>query len=90
MADIDSHIDSHIEETLMMLVQQRGLHASACPSEVARALAPDHWRALMPQVRDVASRLAQQGKIEIAQGGKAVPATGPWTGPIRLRVPRGR
>ena len=88
MADINSHIDNHIEEALMKLVQQRGMHASACPSEVARALAPQDWRALMPQVRSVASRLAQQGKIEIAQGGKAVPATGPWTGPIRLRLPR--
>ena len=84
MADIDSHI----EETLMKLVQQRGLHASACPSEVARVLSSDHWRALMPQVRDAASRLAQQGKIEIAQGGKATSSTGPWTGPIRLRLPR--
>ena len=83
-----ANIDSHIEEALMKLVQQRGLHASACPSEVARALAPQDWRALMTRVRDAASRLAQQGKIEIAQGGKAVPATGPWTGPIRLRLPR--
>ena len=81
-------VDSQIEDTLMKLVQQRGLHASACPSEVARALSPDHWRGLMSQVRAVASRLAQQGKIEIAQGGKAVSNIGPWTGPIRLRVPR--
>ena len=72
----------------MKLVQQRGLHATACPSEVARALAPQDWRALMTQVRDAASRLAQQGKIEIAQGGKATSSTGPWTGPIRLRLPR--
>ena len=79
---------SHIELTLMTLVQQRGLHASACPSEVARALSPEDWRALMPQVRDAASRLAQQGKIEIAQGGKAVSSIGPWKGPIRLRLPR--
>ena len=84
MADVDSHI----EEALMKLVQQRGLHATACPSEVARALAPQDWRALMTQVRDAASRLAQQGKIEIAQGGKATSSTGPWTGPIRLRLPR--
>ena len=80
--------DSYIEATLMKLVQQRGLHASACPSEIARALSPEDWRALMPQVRDAASRLAQQGKIEIAQGGKAVSSIGPWKGPIRLRLPR--
>jgi Protein of unknown function (DUF3253) len=80
--------DSHIESILLELVQQRGRHATACPSEVARALAPTDWRALMPQVRSVASRLARQGKIEIAQGGKAVSADGPWKGPIRLRLPR--
>ena len=79
---------ARIEEALMALVQKRGPDASACPSDVARALSPDHWRALMPQVREAASRLAQQGKIEIAQGGKAVSSMGPWAGPIRLRLPR--
>ena len=82
--------DSDIESTLMRLVEQRGLHASACPSEVARALAPEDWQALMPQVRAVASRLARQEQIEIAQRGQAVSPDGPWKGPIRLRLPRGR
>lgn len=80
--------DTRIEVALLALVRHRGLHASACPSEVARALSADHWRALMPSVREVASRLAQQGRIEIAQGGKVVSSSGPWTGPIRLRLPR--
>lgn len=80
--------DAQIESALLALVQQRGAQASACPSEVARAVAPTDWRALMPQVRKVASRLAHQGKIEIAQGGRAASASGPWIGPIRLRLPR--
>ena len=79
--------DAQIESALLSLVLQRGLQSSACPSEVARAVAPENWRALMPQVRGVASRLARQGKIEIAQGGQAVSADGLWTGPIRLRLP---
>jgi Protein of unknown function (DUF3253) len=82
--------DPKIELALLALVTRRGLHATACPSEVARALSPDHWRALMPRVREAASRLAQQGKVEIAQGGQAVSSIGPWAGPIRLRLPRGR
>ena len=80
--------DAQIKSALLVLVQQRGVQASACPSEVARAIAPTDWRGLMPQVRKVASRLAQQGKIEIAQRGQTVSASGPWTGPIRLRLPR--
>jgi hypothetical protein len=43
----------------------------------------------MLQGRKTAVRLAQQGRIEIAQGGKAVSSIGPWVGPIRLRLPRG-
>lgn len=80
---------ARIEAAVVSVVQQRGPDASACPSDVARALSRDHWRALMPSVRDAARRLAQQGKIEIAQGGKAVSSIGPWAGPIRLRMPRG-
>ena len=80
--------DAQIESALLALVQQRGAQASACPSEVARAVAPTDWRVLMPQVRKVASQLAHRGKIEIAQGGRAASASGPWVGPIRLRLPR--
>jgi Protein of unknown function (DUF3253) len=79
---------ARIEAAIVALVQQRGTAASACPSDVARALSPDHWRALMPQVREAASRLAQRGTIEIAQRGQAVSPAGPWKGPIRLRLPR--
>ncbi len=76
-----------IADAVLALVRQRGADSSACPSEVARRLAPDHWRQLMPQVREVASRLATQGEIEITQRGVAVSPQGPWTGPIRLRQP---
>jgi hypothetical protein len=80
--------DWQIEAEMMRIVQQRGPMSSACPSDVARALQPGNWRPLMNRVREVASRLAQQGRIEIAQGGKAVSPIGPWKGPIRLRKPQ--
>jgi Protein of unknown function (DUF3253) len=78
--------DALIGSVLLHLVQQRGLKATACPSDVARAVAPDAWRALMPRVRGVASQLASQGIIEITQAGQRVSAKGPWKGPIRLRL----
>jgi Protein of unknown function (DUF3253) len=81
--------NAQIEAAVLVITQQRGDTSTACPSEVARALSTDHWRALMPQVRAVASRLAQRGVIEIAQRGQAVSPIGPWKGPIRLRLPRG-
>jgi hypothetical protein len=79
---------THIEAAVRRIVQQRGPDASACPSDVARALSPGQWRELMPQVRAVASQMAQQGEIEISQRGRAVSPVGPWKGPIRLRIPR--
>ena len=79
--------DSQIAAALLAIVHQRGSTATACPSEVARQMAPQDWRALMPQVRSVASSLAQAGLLEIAQRGKAVSPQGPWRGPIRVRLP---
>ena len=84
--------DQQIEAALLALVAQRGEDASACPSEVARALLPYEWCTLMPRVRQVAGQLALRGLLDISQGGESVPATtlphGPWKGPIRVRLPR--
>ena len=83
--------DEQIEAALLALIAQRGKQSSACPSEVARALAPEDWRDLMPRVRQVAGQLALRGLLDISQGGESVPATtlphGPWKGPIRVRLP---
>ncbi|MFN5350472.1 MAG: DUF3253 domain-containing protein [Polaromonas sp.] len=84
--------DPQIEAALLALIAQRGHQASACPSEVARALSPDDWRTLMPRVRQMAGQLALRGLLDISQGGQSVPASslpnGPWKGPIRVRLPR--
>ena len=79
--------DDQIESALLAIIQQRGPKASACPSEVARQLDPQAWRRLMPQIRTVAAQLAQQGRLEVAQRGKAVSLQPPWHGPIRIRLP---
>ena len=78
--------DQQIESVLLRVVTARGTASTACPSDVARAVAPGVWRVLMPDVRRVDSRLALQGKIEITQGGQVVSAAGPWKGPIRFRL----
>ncbi|OZM70068.1 S-adenosylmethionine tRNA ribosyltransferase [Amycolatopsis antarctica] len=58
--------------------------ATACPSEVARALRTEGWRELMAPVRAVAARLAEAGELEFTSSGAVVdPAAA--RGPVRLR-----
>lgn len=60
-----------------------------CPSEAARAVAPDDWRSVMDDVRAAGAALAARGRIVVTQGGRPVdPATA--TGPIRYGRPEPR
>ena len=73
--------DRIIRAALIDLALQGGAGKTFCPSEAARALAPD-WRPLMPEVRRVAATLPE---IEALQKGQPVdPLTA--KGPIRLRL----
>ena len=78
---------TQIEAALLAITMQRGPTSSACPSEVARALSPTAWRALMPHVREVALQMAQRGLLDISQGGQSVALDGSWKGPIRIKLP---
>ena len=79
-------LDRTIEQKLRELLCARGMSASICPSEVARALAED-WEPLMEPVRMAARRLVAGGEAEITQKGSVVdPSTA--KGPIRVRLPR--
>ncbi|MBC7801561.1 MAG: DUF3253 domain-containing protein [Gemmatimonadaceae bacterium] len=73
-----------IEATLIALVTERGPTKSICPSEVARALRPD-WQSLLTEVRQVATRLAVAGRIDILRKGQRVEPQG-VKGVIRLRL----
>jgi hypothetical protein len=77
--------NEHIEKTLLAMAKARP-EASFCPSEAARALAPEDWRPLMPRVREVAGRLQRDGRIRATQKGRAVDALAAQ-GPIRLSRP---
>ncbi len=67
---------------------ERGAAKSICPSEVARALAPEEpaWRALMGEIRAAALALAREGRIEVLRKGRPVDPHGEVRGVIRLRI----
>lgn len=73
-----------IELAIMKLLEHRQPR-SACPSEIARALSPKSWRALMPAVREAAGRLVKRGRIDVLQKGKKV-SLSRARGPIRLQL----
>lgn len=77
--------DAEIEAQIFGLLALRRDGATICPSEVARALVPEEarWRALMPQVRQVAQRLAVAHRLSVTRGGVSVDATMPG-GPVRF------
>jgi hypothetical protein len=81
-----------IRARVLGLLSQRAAASSICPSEVARALAPQEpangplgWRALMEPVRDQARHMAREGLVVITQGQQALSPDEPFEGPIRLR-----
>ena len=72
------------EAALFCLLKGRGSAKSVCPSEVARILDGEEWRALMPDMRQIAADLQQQGLIVVVQ--KGVEIWPPYQGPIRIRL----
>lgn len=79
-------VDVALEEAIVRLLDgRRG--ASICPSEAARAVAPDDWRPLMEPARRAARRLIARGALEMTQGGHVVDPSSA-RGPVRLRLPR--
>jgi len=82
-----SHDDA-IAHAIFTLLDTRAATASICPSEVARSLAPDAWRPLMPRVRAAARALAAAGRLEVLQGGRVIAGDIEPRGPIRLARPR--
>ena len=77
-----------IEGEILALLAARAPGATVCPSEAARTLAPEDWRALMQPVRDAAAALADRGELEVTQRGRPVDPRAA-RGPIRLGRPAG-
>ena len=76
--------DEQVRNAIDSLLDKRQPPATICPSEVARALASQGWRHLMPQVRAVAIAMAKDGKLDVRQGGGTVVPGEELRGPIRL------
>jgi hypothetical protein len=78
--------DAEIETTILRLCAARTDGGTICPSDVARTLATDEaaWRGMMPRVRQVASKLAAEQRIDVTQRGVVVDVS-TARGPVRLR-----
>ena len=78
--------DEAIAQEITRQLSRRAATSSICPSEVARALHVDEtaWRALMPQVRDVAAGMRAEGLLRITSRGVDVQNDALHRGAIRL------
>ena len=80
----NSRRDLGLERAITDLLARRRGGATICPSEVARAVAPEAWRPLMEPVRRAARRMVARGELEILQQGRVVDPSR-VRGAIRLR-----
>ena len=69
---------------MLRLLSERAPGATICPSEAARAVAPDAWRPLMDAARAAAGRLVATGDVEVTQKGEVVDVA-TARGPLRIR-----
>ena len=79
--------DDELEQAILHLLEDRSRDASICPSEAARHVAAEDWRALMEPARMAARRLVARGLVEITQGGRVVDPSRA-KGAIRIRRSR--
>ena len=75
-----------IEAAIFELLADRDAGKTICPSEAARALDPEGWRRLMPQVRATAIGLARAGRLQITRKGRPTDPDA-LKGVYRLRLP---
>ena len=79
-----NRIEGRLRKAIIELLDERDPEATICPSEAARAVAPNEWRDLMDPARRAAGQLVAEGKVHVTQGGSPVdPSVA--RGPIRIR-----
>jgi hypothetical protein len=84
---VPDDVDAALERAIAELLDQRRPGTTICPSEAARAVAPEGWRELMPAARAAAGRLAAAGAVEVTQHGQVVDVA-TARGPVRVRRAR--
>ena len=81
--------ESAIAAEILRQTAACGAGGSVSPNSVAQALAggreADPWRPLLGRVRQAATRLAAEGRIEILRKGKPLPPGQAPHGVVRLR-----
>jgi len=75
-----------VEEALFSLLADREPGKSVSPEEVARAVDPEGWRRILPQVRATAVGLARAGRLVVTRHGKPADPER-FKGVYRLRLP---
>ena len=65
-------LNGQIRETVLTLVQARGIGKTICPSEVARALDTENWQRFLKPIRHEAQLMARDGQIAIYRKGKQI------------------
>ena len=70
-------------DTILRLVAERGPDKTICPSEAARVVGGENWRDSMPDIHAAAGALAQEGAVELRQGGAPCGIEG-IIGPYRI------
>lgn len=78
-----------IDSAILALAGHRAPSGTICPSDAARAIGGSGWRALVPEVREAARRLAREGAVEVTQGGETLDPAQEWSGPVRIRLAPG-
>ncbi|KAI5057175.1 hypothetical protein GOP47_0027190 [Adiantum capillus-veneris] len=79
-------IEERLEVKILDILQRRAASSTMCPSEAARAVSATNWRPLMDRTRQVACRMASQGRILITQKGVVCNPLSDFRGPIRLKL----
>jgi hypothetical protein len=79
---------ARLAAAMAALADHRGPARSTCPSDAARAVGGERWRALLPEAREVARYLARQGRVELVQRGEVRDPAAELRGPIRVRAAR--
>ena len=75
-----------LSAAIRALLRARPATSSICPSDAARIAGGRHWRALLPQAREVARDAARAGEIVVTQRAKKLDPDAEWRGPVRLRL----
>jgi hypothetical protein len=81
-APTGSGFDERIAAAMRALVRKRA-ESSICPSDVARTVGGESWRAHMDDVRRVAHALAARGEVVVTQKGQPV-RIDQARGPVRI------